>query len=542
MPSRTAVLLAAALAQLGGAGSLAGQGWTPPQPPCDIKAGHFRVNSAIVNLKTAAENPNNRDRMLRQTLDVLSRTIAGDGQDKNPAAWYYLGRYYVEMRDAGGADSAFDRAEALAPQCKQDIAGYRQALWGDVVAAGLRNWQENRPDSAKLLLRQAGALRPEQPRPFFGLGQLFISHDQPDSAAVYLTKAAELAGSDPVFAENKKDALGSLARLTLRRVQNDPAAQRWQHTRFGRDSIQRLLAVDSMVLSRVEASAASRRARGARLAPADQQSFTRDSSARAQSVVERRAALAARAAQVAADSAAAQPAFEPALQAFRSYLTAYPDATDAVTSLAGLYYQSGRAQAAEAAFDAIYPQGGPADADVLIEAGRGALRANLFVPATKLLNRALERRPYDRDALLDLSNGYLALRDSTRLLATAQRLAGVDPLNRATLRLIAAGWDLRARRDSAQKYKDLADGGLQVEVGVSTFLPDSSGFTLSGVASNGGATPSALQRVTFEFLDAQGAIKATQTIDIQSLPPQGTQPLELHVSARDLTAWRYRRS
>ena len=538
MPSRSVVLV---LAALGGGAPLAGQTWTPPLPPCDIKAGHFRVNSAIVNLKTAAEKPNTRDHMLRQTLDVLTRTITGDGQDKNPAAWYYLGRYYVEVRDAGGADSAFDRAEALAPQCRQDIAGYRQALWSDVVAAGLRNWQENRPDSAKLLLRQAGALRPAQPRPFFSLGQLYLSQDRPDSAAYYFTKGSDLAGTDTAFAESKKDALGSVARLSLRRVQSDPAVQRWQHTRFARDSTQRLLAVDSVVLVRIEASAASRRARGARLAPADQQAFARDSGARAQGVSERRAALAARAGQVAADSTAAQPAIEPAIQAFRGYLATYPDATDAVTGLASLYYQSGRAKDAEAAFDAIYPVGGPSDPDVLIEAGRGALRANLFVPATKLLARALERRPYDRDALLDLANGYLALRDSTRLLATAQRLAAVDPLNRATLRLLAAGWDLRARRDSAQKYKDLADGGLQVEIGVTTFLPDSGGFTLSGVASNGGATPSAPERVTFEFLDAQGAVRTIQAIDIPPIPPQGTQPLELHVQGRDLAAWRYRR-
>ncbi len=497
MPSRSAVLVLAALSALPGAAPLAGQAWTPPQPPCDIKAGHFRVNSAIVNLKTAAENPNNRDRMLRQTLDVLSRTISGDGQDKNPAAWYYLGRYYVEMRDAGGADSAFARAEALAPQCRQDIAGYRLSLWRDVVASGLRNWQESRPDSAKLLLRQAGALRPDQPRPFFALGQLYLSQEQLDSATQYLTKAAELAGSDTAFAESKKDALGSVARLFLRRVQTDPAAQRWQHTRFGRDSIQRVLAVDSMVLVRIEASAASRRARGARLAPADQQAFARDSSARAQGVTERRAALAARGAPVAADSAAAQPVFEPAIRAFRSYLAAYPDATDAVTSLATLYYQSGRAKDAEAAFDAISP-------DVLMEAGQAVLRANLFGAAAKLLTRALERRPYDRDGLLDLANAYLALRDTTRVLATAQRLAAVDPLNRATLRLLAAGWDLCARRDSAQKYKDLADGGLQIEVGVTTFLPDSAGFTLSGIASNGSGTPATAQRVTFEFLDAQG--------------------------------------
>ena len=542
MPSRSAFLVLTALAVLSGAAPLVGQTWTPPQPPCDIKAGHFRVNSAVVNLKAAAERPTIKDRMLRQTLDVLTRAITGDGQDKNAGAWYYLGRYYVEMGDAGGADSSFDRAEELAPQCRQDIATHRLALWRDVVAAGLRNWQENRPDSAKLLLRQAGGLRPDQPRPFFALGQLYLSQEQLDSAAQYLTKAADLAGSDTTFAESKKDALGSVARLALRRVQSDPAAQRWQHTRFGRDSIQRLLAVDSIVLGRIEASAASRRARGARLAPADQQAFARDSGARAQGVTERRTALAARAAQVAADSAAAQPAFEPAIQAFRGYLATYPDATDAVTSLASLYYQSGRAQEAEAAFDAIYPVGGPSDPVVLLEAGRGALRANVFVPATKLLSRALERRPYDRDGLLDLGNAYLALRDTTRLLATAQRLATVDPLNRATLRLLAAGWDLRARRDSAQKYKDLADGGLQVEVGVTTFLPDSAGFTLSGIVSNGSGTSSIAQRVTFEFLDAQGAVRATQTIDIPPLPPQGSQALELHVPGRDLTAWRYRRS
>jgi tetratricopeptide (TPR) repeat protein len=540
MPSRCAVLV---LAALGGALPLAArQTWTPPQPPCDLKAGHFRVNSAIVDLRSAAQQPITRDRMLQQTLDVLTRTITGDGQDKNPAAWYYLGRYYVEMGDAGGADSAFDRAEALAPQCRQDIDGYRQRLWTDVVNAGLRNWQENRPDSAVRLLRQAVALRPTQPRAFLALGQLYASQDQLDSAAAYLTKGAELAGNDPAFAENKKDALGNVARLALRRVQSDPAAQRWQHTRFSRDSIQRLVAVDSSVLVRIDASAASRRARGARLAPADQQAFARDSGARAQGVTEHRTALAARAAQVAADSSAAQPVFQAAIQAFRTYLAAYPDAADAVTGLASLYYQSGRASEAEAAFDAIYPSGGPATPDVLIEAGRGVLRANLFVAGTRLLNRALERRPFDRDGLLDLANGYMALRDSARLLPTAQRLAAVDPLNRTTLRMLAAGWDLRARRDSAQKYKDLADGGLAVEIGVTTFLPDSNGFTLTGVVANGGSSTSVVQRLTFEFLDGQGAVRVTQTVEIAPIPPQGTHPLEVHVPGSDLVAWRYRPS
>jgi Tfp pilus assembly protein PilF len=529
-----------ALAALVAGAPLAAQTWTPPQPPCDVKAGHFRVNTAVVNLKTAAEKPVMRERMLRQTQDVLTRAITGDGQDKNPAAWYYFGRYYIEMGDAAGADSAFRRAEALAPQCKQDIDGYRQKLWGDVVAAGLRNWQENKPDSAKLLLRQAVALRPNHPRPFLSLGELYASQNQLDSAAQALTQAAAAAGNDSTFAQAKKEALGTVARLSTRRVQTDSAAQRWQRTRFSRDSIQRLLAADSAVLAHIEASSASRRSRGARLAPADQQAFARDSSARARGVAERRTALAARAQGSAADSTAAQPAYEPAIRAFRSYLETYPDATDAVPGLANLYYQSGRTSEADAAFEAIYPPGRRLDPELAIEAGRGALRANAFAIGTKLLARGLEQLPYDRDALVDLANGYMALRDSVHLLPVAQRLAAIDPMNRTTLRLLAAGWDLRGRRDSAQKYRDLADGGLAVEIVIANFQRDSSSYTLSGVASNARNTPVPVQRLTFEFLDAMGNVQVTQAIEIPPLPPQGSHNIEIHVPGTALVAWRYR--
>ena len=538
MPSRS-VLFALGLSL---AAPLGAQVYTAPQPPCDIKPGHFQVTSAVVNLQSAATKPNTRERMLRQTQDVLTRALTASGQDKNPAAWYYFGRYYVEMGDAAGADSAFRHAEALAPQCKQDIDGYRQKLWSDVVAAGLRNWQERRPDSAKMLLRAAARLRPNHPKPFLSLGQLYASENQLDSAGVWFAQAASAAGDDTAFVESKKEALGSAARLTLGRLQRDTAAQRWQRTRFSRDSIQRLLAADSTVLARIEASSASRRTRGARLAPADQQAFTRDSTARARGVADRRAALTARAQASAADSAAAQPAFDPAIRAFRSYLEAYPDATDAVTALASLYYQSGRLSESEAAFEAIYPLNRQLTPALAVDAGRGALRANAYVVGTKLLARGLDAVPYDRDALVDLANGYLALRDSVHLLPVAQRLVAIDPLNRSTLRLLAAGWDLRGRRDSAQKYRDRAEGGLQVEIAIANFQRDSSGYTLSGVATNAANTPAPVQRLTFEFLDAAGNVQVSETIEIPTIPPQGSQPIEVRVPGSALVAWRYRLS
>lgn len=539
MPSRLSILaLLAGIAP--GALDAQAQAYVPPQPPCDIKAGHFRVTSAIVDLQSAATKPNTRDRMLQATQDVLTRAINIDGQDKNPAAWYYLGRYYVEMKDAAGADSAFRRAVALAPQCQQDIDTYRERLWVDVLQAGLRTWQENKLDSAKLLLRQAIALRPSHPRAALALGQIYAAENVIDSASAALTQAAAAAGNDTAFAAQKKEALGTAMRLYIRRLQTDSVAQRWQRTRFSRDSVQRLLAADSSVLVRVEASSASRRARGARLAPADQQAFSRDSSARARAVADRRAALAARASATASDSAAASAPYEPVMGSFQSYLEAYPEATDAVPGLANLYYQSGRLSQADAAFEKIYPSGRRTDPNVLIEAGRGALRGNAFALGAKLIERGLRQLPYDRDALVDLGNSYMQLRDSMRLLLVAQRLAAIDPLNRTTLRLLAAGWDLRGRRDSAQKYRDLADGGLQVEISISTFVADSSGYTLTGVASNSGSTGAPVQRLTFEFLDAMGNVQVSQSVEVPPLPPQDTHTIELHVPGTALVAWRYR--
>src|SRR5438034_6560955 len=166
----------------GGAGG-APQEWVPPQPPCDVKAGHFRVTSAIVDLQNAASKPNARERLLKDANDVLTRAITQDKQDQNAGAWYYLGRYYVEVKDTPGADTAFQRAVALAPQCKDDIDRYRERLWVDVLNHGLSSWQENKLDSAKLFLRQAAALQPSHPRAFLALGQIYESENKVDSAS-----------------------------------------------------------------------------------------------------------------------------------------------------------------------------------------------------------------------------------------------------------------------------------------------------------------------------------------------------------------------
>src|SRR5213595_1692161 len=65
-------------------------------PTCGIKPGHFKVSSGATYLKTAIETtPANRTRVLGSGQKVLVEAIQQNGQDKNPAAWYYLGRIYL---------------------------------------------------------------------------------------------------------------------------------------------------------------------------------------------------------------------------------------------------------------------------------------------------------------------------------------------------------------------------------------------------------------------------------------------------------------
>jgi len=515
--------------------------WVGPQPPCSLQPGHFRITSAVLNLKLAAEQPTQRDRMLRQTQDVLVRTIRDDKQDKNPAAWYYLGRYYIEMGDAVGADTAFDRAEALAPQCAADIRGYRATLAEDVLNRGLAAWQGGSPDSAALLLRQAYALDPTRPKALFQLGSLYAGQNQLDSATVVLQEAARVAGTDTAYADSKRDALHTIARLAFRRSLADAAVQKWQRSRFSRDSILPWVTNDSAIVARMQQSSASRRARGARLSAADQQSFSRDSSLRADSLAGRRALRDGLRQQASADSVAAQPALEPAIAAYRSLVGAYPANAEATTALSAAYAQAGRVAEAASAFDGLFARPTALSATEWYNLGQRLVQGKLVVAGAKAYTLALQLNPYHRNALAELANVQLGTKDTAGALAIAQRLVALDPLNKAAVRLLGQAWDLRGRRDSAQRYAALGDN-LPVDLTVASLVVDSAAATVGGVVSNSGSASSTPLRLMFEFLDAQGTVQGTQTVEIPALQPGGNQEFTARSSGKGIVGWRYRTS
>lgn len=164
-------------------------------PTCELKAGHFKVQSGATYLKTGIETsvPENRARALANGERVILEAVNQNQQEKNPAAWYYLGRIYLQQGNLAGADSAFTKAEALSPGCREDISRVRYTGWVPLVNAGIDFLKKDQNDSALALFRQANSIYRDKPVAYLSSGVIFANTNQTDSAIVYFQKAAQIA-------------------------------------------------------------------------------------------------------------------------------------------------------------------------------------------------------------------------------------------------------------------------------------------------------------------------------------------------------------
>ncbi len=96
---------------------------------CELNTGHYLLRSAVTYLRAAERTrfPDERERHLRHARRVLFDALDRD-RDDNPAIWYYIGLYYAATEDLIGADTAFDRAETMRPDCREDIQFHRERL------------------------------------------------------------------------------------------------------------------------------------------------------------------------------------------------------------------------------------------------------------------------------------------------------------------------------------------------------------------------------------------------------------------------------
>jgi tetratricopeptide (TPR) repeat protein len=195
---------------------------------CSIKPNHFKVSSAAGYLKSAIETdvPENRTRILGQGEKVALEAMAQNGQGKNPAAWYYLGRIYLMQGRLQPADSALAKAEQIAPDCAKDIGTYRRNAWSTLVNAGSKFEQDKNTDSAYVLYQQANQIYRGSPVAMYREASILNEKGQTDSAAYWFGQAAAVSANSTDTTEQKyrNNSAFSQGALLLNAKKYDQAA------------------------------------------------------------------------------------------------------------------------------------------------------------------------------------------------------------------------------------------------------------------------------------------------------------------------------
>ncbi len=126
--------------------------------------------------------------------------------------------------------------------------------------------------------------------------------------------------------------------------------------------------------------------------------------------------------------------------------------------------------------------GAAAGTQDLMSAGVNLYNDKKFAEAAAAFEKAAAAEPYNRDALSNLSNTYLALKDGPKLLATATKLVAIEPMNETALKLQGEGYKQSGKVNDAVKTAEQVLA-LPVDVKVTDFSPTASGATLAATAT-----------------------------------------------------------
>ena len=524
-------LMAVVLTAVSCAQALAAQNiWTPPK--CDIKPGHYLVNSGQLYLIDAAQKPQMREHDLKDAQRTLTQAVTTGGQDKNPGAWYYLGRYYVMQNDAAGADSAFRKAEALMPACHEDINFYRRnSLWVPMAKAGMAALNAQNYDSALTTLRAAAQVYNGEPQAFTLVATAFFNipaaaylpestfrkanpglsdsaaavryaaatNTRYDSAARYFRLAAQ-AAADPRFAGEKKDAMFNLANALYGAQHYDSAAAAYSdYLKIAPNDVQaRVRLADVLTLGGHSDSAMAMYV----------------------AVIQN------------PDSAEAVNLFS----AGASIYNAAPQLPD--TSHISSVCRHKPLATGQTALQRKTKCDREA-ADSLAQ--RDSASVKYYQQAARAFEAGLAKEPLNRDGLYNLTTTYLALRQPEKMLPLAQRLLTVDPMNRGSIRLLAQAWQIKKQSDSALFYVTISDSLLPVDVSVGAFNMTDQGATISGVVTNYHNKASVPLTLVFEFLNKAGTVVTSTTTAIPAIDGSGSHAFQLQATGAGIIAWRYKK-
>lgn len=225
---------------------------------------------------------------------------------------------------------------------------------------------------------------------------------------------------------------------------------------------------------------------------------------------------------------------------FRAYRQLAPTDLPGMAGLGAALSGQNKTAEANAVFDSLSTA---ADAvtsyDVLFGTANELFRSSRYPLAARLLERGLTFNRCDRDGLYNLTNTYLAMRDSTHLMQTAQRLVAVDSMNRMSLERLAAAYQMAnnsqrtlailLRRDSLPWTFE----SLRFDVADST-------VAMAGIVANPQAHPLGAFTMTIDFLNAACEVVTSVPVQVPEVPASGSHRFSVTGRGRGIMAYRYK--
>ncbi len=182
----------------------------------------------------------------------------------------------------------------------------------------------------------------------------------------------------------------------------------------------------------------------------------------------------------------------------------------------------------------------------LMDIGVRQFNDKSYAEAATTFGRVLAINPWNRDAVYNQANSYLALGDGVKVAAAAEKLIAIEPLAEYDHTLRAQGYKL-ADNQNALIEAIVTREALPVNLELTSARITGEGATLTGKLTgreardeNNKPLPLKPLSVTVEFLTESGAVVATQDVQIGPLKPGEVTSFEATGKAVGIKAYRYR--
>lgn len=241
-----------------------------------------------------------------------------------------------------------------------------------------------------------------------------------------------------------------------------------------------------------------------------------------------------------------------AIAVLHKYLAWKPGDNDARKSLAQSFREAGMADSADALDQEMIAEFSRMNLDSLnstdlMSVGVSMFNAGKYQESADVFAKLVARNAWSRDAVYNLANAYLALKNWDKLLETGKHLMEIESMNEDSYRLVGQAYRELKQQDNLLRTAE-ALVGLPVNIEITQFVMGRSSSRVLMVAI--GRSPTDVQSkpikptpvsLAFEFLDDKGTVVGTSDAEIPALEPGKRHELRAEASGAGIVAWRYKR-